>query len=185
MRGKKALILDTETTGLPKHGDAPLSRQPEIIEYGGIIYDIAKKEILSRLSILIKPKGEVSEEITKITGITPEDLEDAPAFAEEAVLLPIQKQFELADVLVAHNLPFDSGMFKFELARIGGLTEETWPWPVENMCTVQEHYQEWGRRPKLIHLYEHYMEKPLEQTHRALDDCDALLEICIAGDLFL
>lgn len=184
MRGKLALVFDTETTGLPRHPSTPLNRQPEIIEYGGILYDLAKKQVVSELSMLIKPRGEVSAEITRITGILPAHLKDSPAFGDESVLTPIQAQFALADILVAHNLPFDEGMLRFELERIGGDTEANWPWPEERMCTVQEHYQEWGRRPRLIHLYEHYMQKPLEQTHRALDDCRALLEVCLAGRLF-
>jgi DNA polymerase-3 subunit epsilon len=171
-----ALIFDTETTGLIPHPSAKKELRPRIIEWGGIIVDANGKEI-NEFNVLINPGIPLPPEITKITGITEDDLKGQPSFAEAAPL--IAKLFAQADTLIAHNLPFDSTMMRNELERCGLL--EGWPWPARNICTVQEHAEEWGYRPKLIELYAHYMGKPLAQTHRAIDDVRALKEICIAA----
>lgn len=169
------LIFDTETTGLILHPAAKDELQPHIIEWGGMVVDEKGKELMT-LDILIDPGIPLPPEITRITGIKPEDLVGKKQFS--AVAPRIRKLFAAADVLIAHNLPFDHRMMCLDLARAG---IKSWPWPKHNLCTVQEHAEEWGRRPKLLELYEHYMGRPLEQTHRALDDVRALKEVCIAA----
>jgi len=170
------LIFDTETTGLVLHPSAKDEMQPHIIEWGGLLVDGHGNE-LEELNVLINPGIPLPERITKITGIKDEDLIGQPLFA--GVMGQIREMFRRAEVLIAHNLPFDSNMMKLELARIGLMAD--WPWPRINVCTVQEHAEEWGRRPKLTELYEMYMGKKLEQSHRAIDDVRALKEICVAA----
>jgi DNA polymerase III epsilon subunit-like protein len=170
------LIFDTETTGLVLHPSAKDEMQPHIIEWGGLLVDGHGNE-LGELNVLINPGIPLPERITKITGIKDEDLIGQPLFAE--VMGQIREMFSRAEVLIAHNLPFDSNMMKLELARVGLLAD--WPWPRTNVCTVQEHAEEWGRRPKLTELYEMYMGKKFEQSHRAIDDVRALKEICVAA----
>jgi DNA polymerase-3 subunit epsilon len=172
------LIFDTETTGLLLHPSAKLELQPQIIEWGGMLVN-EKGEELAHLDILINPGRALPSEIIKITGITDEDLALKPPFAVASPA--IRDMFQRADALIAHNLPFDTGMMRNELARCDILEE--WPWPPVNICTVQEHAEEWGYRPKMTELYQHYMGKPLAQTHRALDDVRALKEICIAAGI--
>jgi DNA polymerase III subunit epsilon len=169
-----SLIFDTETTGLPLHPNAKPELQPRIIEWGGMLVDEEGEEIAA-LNLLINPGIPLPPEITKITGITPEDLVGAPTFLE--VSSQIHEMFARADQLIAHNLPFDSSLMKFELRRCGLIDE--WPWPRLNLCTVQEHAEMWGRRPKLTELYEFYMGVPLAQTHRAIDDVRALRDVCV------
>jgi DNA polymerase III epsilon subunit-like protein len=168
-----ALIFDTETTGLVKHPKAKDSVQPQIIEWGGVLVN-EDGDIIAEYNTLINPGIKLPEKITKITGITDDDLIDAPIFKDVAE--KIRGFFEKADHVIAHNLSFDMDMMKLEIERLG---IKDWPWPQYNTCTVQEHAEEWGRRPKLTELYKHYMGEPLAQTHRALDDVKALLEICI------
>lgn len=170
------LIFDTETTGLILHPRAKDELQPHIIEWGGLLVDERGSE-LDELNVLINPGVKLDAKITKITGITDDDLDGLPIFA--AFVPQIRAMFERADAMVAHNLPFDYGMMKLELARLGAL--EAWPWPRRMICTVQEHTEEWGRRPKLTELYEHYTGRPLAQSHRALDDVRALKEVCMAA----
>lgn len=168
-----ALIFDVETTGLVKHPRSKDSVQPRVIEWGGVLYDTAKKAVVREHHVIINPKQPLEPIITKITGLTDDDLADQPEFHE--VLGPLREMFSAADALVAHNLPFDHTLMELELARCG---EEDWPWPRRNVCTVQEHAEEWGRRPKLLELYHHYTGEPLAQTHRALDDVMALVKVC-------
>lgn len=169
------LVFDTETTGIPKHPTAQDKVQPRIIEFGGALVD-SDGNILEELNLLINPgKDEhgkdikLEEVITKITGLTDEDLKDAPSFAEVAP--QIMAMFRKADADLAHNLPFDFTMMELDINRA---EIPDWPWPSIRICTVQEHAEEWGRRPKLIELFEYYTGEKLEQKHRAIDDVKAL-----------
>ena len=170
------LIFDNETTGLVLHPAAKDCNQPRIIEWGGLLVN-EKGEELGELDLLINPGIPLSPQIVKITGITDDDLRDAPLFAE--CITQIHKMFAAAEVLIAHNLPFDHRMMELDLARSGA--SEGWPWPRLNICTVQEHAEEFGHRPKLTELYEHYTGHPLAQSHRALDDVRALKTVCMAA----
>lgn len=170
----KALIFDTETTGLPLHRMAKLALQPHIIELGYVLLDERGQELASGVK-LFNPGVPLAPEITKITGLTDADLCDAPPFAGyipefEAVLRDCSH-------IVAHNLPFDWTMLELEY-RHAGLDVQSIPQPARRVCTVQEFAPLWGRRMKLVELYEDAVGVPLAQTHRALDDVRALAEIC-------
>ncbi len=168
-----ALIFDTETTGLTLHPTAKDSLQPRIIEWGGVLIDAGGK-IIDELDVLINPGAPLSDEITKITGLTDDDLKDAPRFSD--VVPRLRDMFCAASVMIAHNLPFDSTLIKLELKRAG---LRDWPWPKRKICTVQEHAELFGFRPNLGKLYESYFNEPLAQKHRALDDVKALARIVV------
>lgn len=171
------LVFDVETTGLTLHPDAPIQKQPKIIELGAALVNRAG-EVVETLSQLVHPGEAVTEEITKITGITNEDLVGAPTFTE--CLPQLRHIFGQAFAVFAHNLPFDRSMMRNELARHDVLG---FPWPQQEYCTVGLHKEQWGRNPRLIELYEATMGRPLAQTHRALDDVLALVEVVVALDL--
>lgn len=168
-----SIVLDTETTGLPLPSSAPLEKQPKIIELA--LSKLQDGVILEKMSWLINPEQPITAEITKITGLKDEDLVGQPNF--EATLPWIVSAFEGVDVLIAHNLPFDRGMLQFDLRRCNKL--EDFPWPLQEFCTVQEFRHLFGYRPKLTQLYEKIVGRPLAQTHRAMDDVDALVEILL------
>jgi DNA polymerase-3 subunit epsilon len=173
------VIFDTETTGLPLHSRAPLSQQPRIIEFGAIRLN-PKGEMVMECSILIQPGCSLSPEITKITGLTDADLVGAPRFAE--ALPQIELMFEGAEMVIAHNLPFDRALLGFDLKRAGAAT---FPWPRRELCTVSLYRDFWGRDPRLIEVYEWVMGKPYPQTHRALDDTRALAEVVVKDKLLV
>lgn len=172
-----ALVFDLETTGLPLHPSAPLAKQPRAIEFGAVLIDAAGRR-LAEHSILINPEQALDPVITKITGLTDADLATAPRFAD--VLPEVRAAFEGADLMVAHNLPFDRFVLELELRRAG---VEDFPWPRHSLCTVQTYRPFWGKRPRLIELYPAVLGRPLAQTHRAADDCAALAEIVVEEKL--
>ncbi len=179
MSAELLLGYDTETTGLTLHPDADYRKQPRIIEFGGALMDMDTGEIVEEASILIHPGELISDEITKITGITNDDLKDAPTFIQ--VLPQLRRLFEQATSVVAHNLPFDKAIIRGELKRANVLD---FPWPERELCTVGAYKEFWGYNPKLTLLYEHVMGKPLAQTHRALEDVKAMMEIVRAEELW-
>lgn len=165
-------VIDFETTGLTLHPDAPLSKQPKSIEFGGVLLDSETGEVKTELSLLIHPGEEITAEITKITGITNDQLAGALPFSEQ---LPVLREFfAQAAWVFAHNLLFDKAILMFELQRLG-ITD--FPWPTREMCTVGLYRDQYGHNPRLVELYEDVIGVPLQQTHRALGDVHALVEI--------
>ena len=174
---KFVLVFDTETTGLTLHPEAPLAKQPKIIELGAALLN-ERGEVVETLSQLLHPGEDITDEITRITGITNGDLVGAPTFKD--ALPQLRHIFSQAFAVFAHNLPFDRAMIRNDLARIDCLD---FPWPAQEYCTVGLHKDQWGRNPKLTELYELTLNKPLPQTHRALDDVMALVEVVVALEL--
>jgi len=163
------IFLDFETTGLLLPSSSDLELQPRIIEIGAIKVD-NDMQVVGELSELIDPQQLISEEITRITGIKPKELEGKRKI-EEAV--PEWAEFFVgATTLVAHNLAFDRDVLYFELLRTGW--ERRFPFPPKQLCTVDSTMHIKGRRMKLTELYQHTQGEPLAQTHRALDDVRAL-----------
>lgn len=168
---KDVLVFDTETTGLPLHPDAPLEKQPRIIEFGAALLSGKTGKLIKEINILINPGIDLDPVITKITGITDADLVDQPTFKE--AWGHIRAAFKAAGSTFAHNSPFDEALVNYELARLG-VTDFAWP---ERFCTIALYRPDYGYDMKLTQLYERVMGKPLAQTHRALDDVRALAAI--------
>ena len=173
------IVYDTETTGLTLHPFAPLHKQPRIIEFACAILDSDTGEIVETAEMLMNPGVKLDQEITKITGLTDDDLVGAPKFSECVPMLT--RLFKSCDTVMAHNLPFDKALLFYDLARI---EHENFPFPAREICTVGLYKAEWGRNPKLKELYQFVLGKPLAQTHRALDDVKALVEIIQAERLY-
>ena len=74
-------ICDTETTGLLKPDAVGVKEQPYIAEFYGCTIN-EDFEIVRELDTFIKPPIPLSEEITKITGITNDMVANAPTFAD-------------------------------------------------------------------------------------------------------
>lgn len=162
----RTLIFDTETTDLIKNKLLPLERQPHVIEFFGISVDMYGHECNS-FGQLFDPGVPLTDVITRITGIKPDDLRGMPKFSVHAA--EIKKFIEGHDEVVAHNLSYDKSMIDFEMKR-AGLTVE---WP-ELICTVEatEHIK--GHRLNLTALHELLMGEPFSGAHRAEADVRAL-----------
>jgi DNA polymerase III alpha subunit (gram-positive type) len=177
----KAVIFDTETTGLVKNRTIKLDNQPEIIEFYGALVDLGKKgKILKEVDTLIKPNKALSMEpnpgdkrtITQITGIDNEMLKSAPIFA--AVSKEIFQLLEKAPLIIAHNLSFDKDMVEIEAQRL----KKKVKWP-RGICTVEQTISLLGYRLTLSKLYEHLFEEKFEGAHRAKADVEALIKVCV------
>ena len=105
----RALILDTETTGLdPATGDRVL--------------EVAAIEVVNLMPTgrhfhkLINPERDVPPEATKVHGFTASMLADKPLFA---AILPELLEFLGEDPVIAHNAPFDFKFLDYEFDRCG------------------------------------------------------------------
>ena len=166
------IFFDTETTGLIKNVALPLAQQPRIIEIG-CIRDPAIPGRSLHFSSLFNPGVKLEPIITKLTGLTDEDLEESPKFHEE--LAGLADFFRGERVMVAHNMPFDFQMLLFELKRQSA--EYKFPWPSKHIDTIElakPFYN--GRFMKLKTLYADLV-GPYEQKHRAIDDAEMLMKV--------
>ena len=89
------VVFDFETTGLDH-------QTCEIIEIGAV--KIKNGKLAETFSTFVKPKSEISEEITNITSITNAMVRNAPTIAE---VLPDFYKFCHDCVIVAYNIDFD------------------------------------------------------------------------------
>lgn len=160
------LILDTETTGLLAPSAAEIQLQPFITE----IYIVRLNEdweIVSEFETFMKPPIPIPEIVTKITGIDDNMVKNAPEFIE--VVDDIIDIFHGSKVMVAHNLPFDHGVIKYELMRHG--LEFKFPWCPVNHCTIELSQSIRNKPLKLDILYEIAFGKPRTLgSHRARKD---------------
>jgi DNA polymerase-3 subunit epsilon len=115
------LIFDTETTGLPKRRDAPVSdigNWPRLVQIAWARYD-ARDAHLGSEAHIVKPHGFViPKEAERLHGISTER-----AMAEGVPLAEALANFSAAvaqsTIIVAHNMSFDRGVIGAEFVRAG------------------------------------------------------------------
>lgn len=101
------VVTDIETTGLSFEND-------EIIEIGAV--KLKNGEVIDRFASFIKPSKVLPANITNLTGITAEMLENAPPLKE---VLPNFINFLGDGIFVAHNAQFDSGFIRRDCENLG------------------------------------------------------------------
>ncbi len=102
------VVVDLETTGLdPAYGS-------EIIEIG--VTEIKNGNIVKNYSRLIKPKGIIPTEITRITNITNDMVTDCLSLEE---VLPNFRRYIGNRTIIAHNAKFDLKFLNFYLRELG------------------------------------------------------------------
>ena len=146
------VVVDVETTGF--------GSQDRIVEIAAITLDPLSWEIVDEYDTLINPERDVGP--TGVHGITASMVEAAPTFAD--ILADIARRLQ-GMVLVAHNLPFDARMLRYEFERCGIAIDAG-----AGLCTY------WATRQKLIFACED-RNISLSQQHRALADARATAEL--------
>lgn len=164
------IIFDTETTNLVAPDAAPLDQQPYIVEFAAIKVDEKTLKEVARLEFLAKPKVPIPLESIQITGITNEMVKNAkPLAAHFPALVDF---FFGCRTIIAHNLSFDLSVLRHEFTRLGKVT--AFPWPPEQICTVERTLQLKGYRLNLGALHLELTGKELKEAHRAMADVEAL-----------
>lgn len=150
----KYVVVDLETTGHSFSED-------EIIEIG--IVTIEMNEIVHSYSSIFHPKRSISPFISDLTGLTDEDVQDAPLFSEKA-----EEIYALLDnhTFIAHNVPFDLGFLNEAFHRSG--LKKIQPKTID---TVELSRILFPQAPgfKLGELAE-YLKITHDEPHRALSD---------------
>ena len=176
------LIFDTETTGLPKRWDAPLSDSenwPRCIQIAWKIHD-AKGEVVAHEDYLIRPDGfTIPFDSEQVHGISTALAEEQGIPLEE-VLEKFHTALNRVDYVVGHNVSFDRNIMGAEYLR-SGLSDVLEGKAVLDTCTEEtsSFCQLPGGRggkfklPTLSELYHFLFQESFEEAHNATADVEA------------
>ena len=178
----KLMIFDTETTGLPPKS-LTASKQnvhlfPHLIQLGYQIFndDVLESEFCS--IVLPSTAFDISESAFNAHGISKEKImkEGKPVIE---VMRGFYKALQGIDLVICHNLWFDSMLINCEFLRIG------YPSPLlktNNFCTMEHTtnilklpspYRGKFKFPKLVELHNYLFGENFEGAHDALNDVKA------------
>ena len=176
------LIFDTETTGLPKRYNAPVSDSdnwPRCIQIAWQLHD-AMGNLIEHQDYLVKPDGfNIPFDAEKIHGISTE-LATAEGISLKEVAEKFQNALSKTKFIVGQNVDFDVNIMGAEFFRLG--IENPLPkLPVLDTCTetTAQLCQIPGGRggkfklPTLTELHEFLFNESFAEAHNATADVEA------------
>ena len=176
------IIFDTETTGLPRNWNAPItdtSNWPRVIQIAWQVHDDMGR-LIENKDFLIRPDGfDIPYDAEKIHGISTE-LAQQYGDSLEDVLLLFNKALEKADFVVGQNVGFDINVLGCEFVRLDRSTKMA-EMPVLDTCTevTAELCKLPGGRggrfklPTLTELHQFLFHVPFSEAHNATADVEA------------
>jgi DNA polymerase-3 subunit epsilon len=173
------LIIDCETTGLPRNWKAPISdlgNWPRVIQVAWALYDEADRHLESKTH-LVRPEGfAIPEGARRVHGISTER-----ALAEGKTLAAVLEELSTAvgksKVIVAHNIRFDESVISAEYLRLkqkppfSGRKRICTMVQTTDFCRIQGPYGfKW---PTLSQLHRELFKSGYEEAHDAGADVAA------------
>ena len=176
------LIFDTETTGLPKKWNAPITDSdnwPRCVQLAWQLHD-SKGALISDHSYLIKPENfNIPFESEQIHGISTE-LANKIGVDLEEVLNKFISDLSNAGFIIGHNVKFDLNIIGAELFRINSdvnLLEkdilDTCTEMTANVCKLPGGRGGKFKFPTLIELYSFLFDESFSEAHNASADVEA------------
>ena len=176
------LIFDTETTGLPKRWDAPITdtgNWPRCVQIAWQLHDEMGK-IIEHQDYLVQPDGyNIPYDAERIHGISTE-LAQADGISLSEVLEKFNVALSKSKFIVGQNLKFDINIMGCEFHRLG-IESPMSSMPVLDTCTevTASLLQLPGGRggkfklPTLTELHSYLFNKPFAEAHNATADVEA------------
>lgn len=176
------LIFDTETTGLPRNYNAPITdiaHWPRIVQIAWQLHD-EFGNLIDHKDFLVRPNGyNVPYDAEKVHGISTE-LATLCGDSIEDVLFLFSKALEKTKILVGQNLNFDINIVGCEFVRLGQESPFS-KFPVLDTCTERtaEMCKLPGgkggkfKKPTLTELHGHLFGVPFNEAHNATADVEA------------
>lgn len=176
------LIFDTETTGLPKRWDAPISdtnNWPRCIQIAWQLHDDMGK-LIEHQDYLVKPDGfNIPYDAERIHGISTE-LAETEGISLAEVLDKFNIALAKAKFIVGQNLSFDVNIMGCEFHRMG-VESPMATLPVLDTCTevTASLLKLPGGRggkfklPTLTELHSYLFNEPFAEAHNATADVEA------------
>ncbi|WP_027377324.1 DNA polymerase III subunit alpha [Kaistella palustris] len=179
------LIFDTETTGLPKNYNAPLSDSdnwPRMVQIAWQLHDRTGK-LLENQDYIIRPEGyDIPYNASRIHGIsTKMATEEGRDLAE--ILAEFQQVLNKAEVVAGHNIDFDYKIVGAEFFRktVENTLEKI---PSADTMELGTNFCQLGggkngrfKSPKLTELYEKLYSEQFDEAHNAAADVNATAQI--------
>ena len=176
------LIFDTETTGLPKKWNAPITDSdnwPRCVQLAWQLHD-SKGALISDHSYLIKPENfNIPFESEQIHGISTE-LANKIGVDLDEVLNKFISDLSSAGFIIGHNVKFDLNIIGAELFRINSdvnLLEkdilDTCTELTANICKLPGGRGGKFKFPTLIELYSFLFDESFSEAHNASADVEA------------
>ncbi len=176
------LIFDTETTGLPKRWDAPLSDSdnwPRCIQIAWQIHD-EMGNLVENQDYLVKPEGfNIPYDAEQVHGISTELAQEQGVPLKE-VLEKFQKALSRSKFVVGQNVGFDVNIMGAEFYRekmenilqelqvLDTCTENT-----AQLCCIPGGRGGKFKLPTLTELHEFLFNEPFAEAHNATADVEA------------
>lgn len=177
----KILVFDTETTGFIDKKEIDITKQPYIVQFAGILWELKDGVYteLERKNILINPWIPIPYAASQVHHIYDIDVKDAQPMEKE--IDTIMDFIGKADAIIGHNIEYDEDMMKLELKRQQKLHLYN---PSEVVCTMKTTVDfcsiRWnGERfkyPKLWELYKKLFGEYFIGAHDAMVDVEATLK---------
>jgi DNA polymerase-3 subunit alpha len=176
------LIFDTETTGLPKRWDAPITdtgNWPRCVQIAWQLHDHMGK-LIEHQDYLIKPEGfNIPYDAENVHGISTE-LAEAEGLPMAEVLEKFNITLSKSEFIVGQNLKFDINIMGCEFHRFG-IESPMSSMPVLDTCTevTASLLQLPGGRggkfklPTLTELHSYLFNIPFAEAHNATADVEA------------
>jgi DNA polymerase-3 subunit alpha len=176
------IIFDTETTGLPRNWNAPItdtSNWPRVVQIAWQVHDDMGR-LVENMDFLIRPDGfDIPFDAERIHGISTE-LAQQYGDPLEDVLMLFNKALEKADFVVGQNVGFDINVLGCEFVRLD-LSSKMAEMPVLDTCTevTAELCKLPGGRggrfklPTLTELHQFLFHVPFSEAHNATADVEA------------
>lgn len=180
----KIFVFDTETTGFINKKENDLNKQPKIIQFAWILWELKDwvfKET-ERVNFLINPKIPIPYNSSQVHHIYDIDIKDAP-FMEDSID-KILYYINTPDIIIWHNIEYDQDMVKLELKRLNREFEYK---PKQVICTMKNSVDfcaiQWNwerfKYPKLWELHKKLFDEFFVGAHDALVDVEATLKCFI------
>lgn len=157
------VVVDLETTGTRAGTD-------EITEVGAV--RVRGGEVQAELSTFVAIDSPLPTHISRLTGILPGDLVDAPRLGE---VMATFLEFSRGAVLVAHNARFDLGFLRAAASATGN----EWPEPL-SLCTLtlaRRILHSGETRGHRLGTLAAHLGSAVEPNHRALQDARATVDV--------
>ena len=114
----KIFVFDTETTGFISKKETDLDKQPKIVQFAWILWDLNNGTFVEekRVNILVNPWIPIPFWASQVHHIYDIDIKDAPSITQ--VMDEILENINTPDVIIGHNIEYDQDMVKLELKRM-------------------------------------------------------------------
>jgi len=176
------LIFDTETTGLPKNWNAPITdtdNWPRCVQIAWQLHD-KYGELIEQQDYLIKPEGyNIPFDAEKIHGISTQLAEEKGEDLEKVLYL-FNEALSKSKFVVGQNVNFDLNIMGCEFIRTGIETNldklpilDTCTEVTASLCELPGGRYGKFKLPTLTELHQHLFNTPFSEAHNATADVEA------------